>query len=296
MATSAPSEPTSTKYGGGSSGPRARCRPQKAERDPWLTRIFAGYLFAVDYRDRRGHAFMLQDQEVTKRNVPARRKQSGNCLHCHASIMPLYRKLGQRGAAAGAPTAEQVQKGLERGRRDELLGRPQAARADDRARRHPVSCVDCHDPKTMELRVTRPGFITGIQKLAASERRRAAPAEHRALAPGRPRQALRPQRRRHPPGDALVRLRPVPRRVLLRQGHDLFFPWDQGLKVEQIEQPLRRHAGARGTASRTGTTPRPAWRCSRPSIPSSRSGARASTPGAASPAPTATCPTSARAR
>ena len=46
--------------------------PEKAGRDPWLTRIFAGYLFAVDYRDRRGHAFMLADQEVTKRNVPAR--------------------------------------------------------------------------------------------------------------------------------------------------------------------------------------------------------------------------------
>ena len=34
---------------------------------------------------------------------------------------------------------------------------------------HPVSCVDCHDSKTMELRVTRPGFIAGIQKLAASD-------------------------------------------------------------------------------------------------------------------------------
>jgi nitrite reductase (cytochrome c-552) len=33
---------------------------------------------------------------------------------------------------------------------------------------HPVSCVDCHDPQTMALRVTRPGFLNGIRALAAS--------------------------------------------------------------------------------------------------------------------------------
>ena len=33
---------------------------------------------------------------------------------------------------------------------------------------HPVSCVDCHDPNSMELRVTRPGFLVGIQRLAES--------------------------------------------------------------------------------------------------------------------------------
>ena len=52
----------------------------------------------MDFRDRRGHAFMLFDQEKTKRNVPAENKQSGNCLHCHASIMPLYAKLGKEAA------------------------------------------------------------------------------------------------------------------------------------------------------------------------------------------------------
>src|SRR4030095_13145615 len=34
---------------------------------------------------------------------------------------------------------------------------------------HPVSCVDCHDPESMSLRVTRPGFIVGIAALAASD-------------------------------------------------------------------------------------------------------------------------------
>ena len=29
---------------------------------------------------------------------------------------------------------------------------------------HPVSCVDCHDPKTTQLRVTRPAFLLGIAR------------------------------------------------------------------------------------------------------------------------------------
>jgi nitrite reductase (cytochrome c-552) len=34
---------------------------------------------------------------------------------------------------------------------------------------HPVACIDCHDPKTMQLRVTRPAFLEGIRALKASQ-------------------------------------------------------------------------------------------------------------------------------
>src|SRR5690606_30807281 len=34
---------------------------------------------------------------------------------------------------------------------------------------HPVSCVDCHDPHNMKLRVSRPGFILGVAALAESD-------------------------------------------------------------------------------------------------------------------------------
>ena len=33
---------------------------------------------------------------------------------------------------------------------------------------HPVSCIDCHDPATMQLRVTRPAFIEGIKAYKAT--------------------------------------------------------------------------------------------------------------------------------
>ncbi len=82
------SEASRTNFGGGD----APATEEKAERDPWLTRMFAGYAFSLDYRDRRGHAYMLLDQEKTRRVTE--RPQPGSCLHCHASIIPTYRKAG----------------------------------------------------------------------------------------------------------------------------------------------------------------------------------------------------------
>ena len=35
---------------------------------------------------------------------------------------------------------------------------------------HPVTCLDCHDPQTIQLRVTRPGFIEGIRLVRSSDR------------------------------------------------------------------------------------------------------------------------------
>jgi nitrite reductase (cytochrome c-552) len=34
---------------------------------------------------------------------------------------------------------------------------------------HPVACIDCHDPRTMQLRVTRPAFMEGIRAYKASQ-------------------------------------------------------------------------------------------------------------------------------
>ncbi len=229
------SEPTHTKYGGGAGVAEGVLPPQKAERDPWLKRIFAGYLFAVDYRDRRGHAFMLFDQENTKRNVPAEAKQSGNCLHCHASILPLYRKLGKE-AAPQATEAEQLQKGLE------AVGAMSYWEAHDAlakltgGKAHPVSCVDCHDPKSMETRVTRPGFIAGIQKYAASN---AAAAHLPSI------EAWRKGSRERPYDPNVDASRQEKRTYVCAQchveyfcgkGQTIFFPWAGGLKVEEIEK------------------------------------------------------------
>src|SRR4029453_14802891 len=138
--------PTATKYGGrGLGASDGGPAEQKLDRDPWLRRIFAGYAFAIDYRDRRGHAYALFDQEETRRVTE--RQQPGACLQCHAANLALYRFVGKG----------DVQKGFE-----QVSGMPyREARElkDDKGQplvQHPVSCVDCHDPKTMGLPLTRP--------------------------------------------------------------------------------------------------------------------------------------------
>ena len=72
---------TRTRFGG--HGGSEAMPDEKIERDPWLKRMFLGYAFSIDYRDRRGHAYMLADQEATQRLT---KPQSGSCLHCHSGV------------------------------------------------------------------------------------------------------------------------------------------------------------------------------------------------------------------
>jgi nitrite reductase (cytochrome c-552) len=148
---------TRTRFGG--HGGSEALPAEKIERDPWLKRMFLGYAFSIDYRDRRGHAYMLADQEQTGR---LSKPQSGSCLHCHASVMPLYRKLGDGDAIAGFE------------RTNAISYQELNAQLHELGNAHPVSCVDCHDPATMRIRVTRPGFLQGIAAYAAGD----APAPH----------------------------------------------------------------------------------------------------------------------
>src|SRR5262245_33984783 len=64
----------------------------RLDEDPRLRRIFAGYAFSLDYREERGHAHMLQDQDETERVKQV--KQPGACLHCHSSVQSAYRQAG----------------------------------------------------------------------------------------------------------------------------------------------------------------------------------------------------------
>ncbi len=146
-----------TRFGGSEALPRtpdqADPRPvvsqSRIEEDPRLKRMWAGYAFAIDFREERGHSYMLEDQSFTRRH---QKPQPGACLHCHASVYLPYKRLGDG----------DLIRGFER-----MNAMPYAE-----ARKlveHPVSCIDCHDPDTMQLRVTRPGFIEGIRAWKASQ-------------------------------------------------------------------------------------------------------------------------------
>jgi nitrite reductase (cytochrome c-552) len=140
---------------------------QKLDQDPLLRTLFAGYAFSIDYREERGHAYMLSDQRETERVTKA--KQPGSCLQCHASNTQAYR---QAGLAAGAPGSLTDALFSANGRKQLFTGFEKvcAMPFEDASKlvTHPVACLDCHDPQSMQLRVTRPGFLEGIAALAKS--------------------------------------------------------------------------------------------------------------------------------
>ncbi len=183
-----------TKYGGSEAFSRL-------DKDPRLRRIFAGYAFALDYREERGHAYSLKDQDETERTK--QRPQPGSCLHCHASVIPVYRKLG----------SGDVFKGFE-------LLCPMPFAEARKLVTHPVTCLDCHDPKTMAIRVTRPGFLNGIKALKKSQG--VENYDPNSM-------ATRQEMRSFVCGQCHVE-------YYFAGDHKLVtYPWAKGLKVEQIE-------------------------------------------------------------
>lgn len=193
----------------------------KLTADKHLKAMYAGYAFSIDFREERGHAYMLKDQEETER--VKQRKQPGACLHCHASVIPAYRQKG------GGDTWEHIKKGFE-----EVCGMDW--NDAHKLVKHPVTCLDCHDPKTAALRVTRPGFIIGIQALAKSDdpvphlpsvERWRAGSKKAAYDPNT--EATRQELRTLVCGQCHVEYYFQPKTNVLT------YPWAKGLKIEKIE-------------------------------------------------------------
>jgi nitrite reductase (cytochrome c-552) len=197
-----------TRYGGSEAVPRTPTQADprsivaqsKLEEDPRLKTIWAGYAFAKDFREERGHAYMLEDQTFTERQVVV--KQPGTCLNCHASTYTAMKQLG----------GGDLTKGFEA-----MNAQPYAE-----ARKlvtHPVACIDCHAPDTMQLRVTRPAFAEGIRALKAAE----GVKDYDVNA-----MATRQEMRAFVCGQCHVEY------YFKGTEKRLVYPWAKGLKVEQI--------------------------------------------------------------
>lgn len=147
-----------TRYGGSEAmprtptdaDPRSIVAQSRLEEDARLREFWDGYAFSKDFREERGHAYMLVDQEMTGRQQAS--PQPGACIHCHASVYVPYMRAGGGDLTRGF----------------EMLNPLSYARARTHVTQ-PIACIDCHNPATMQLRVTRPGFIEGMRALKASE-------------------------------------------------------------------------------------------------------------------------------
>ena len=197
-----------TRYGGSEAlphspteaDPRTVVAQSKLQEDPRLKTMWAGYAFSKDFREERGHAYMLDDQTFTERQKVV--KQPGTCLNCHASMWVAYNQLGEG----------DIFKGFEKINQTPYF----------EARKyvtHPVGCIDCHDPQTMALRVTRPAFMEGIKAVKALEGIKDYDVN---------KQATRQEMRAFVCGQCHVEY------YFKGPEKRLVYPWQKGLKVENI--------------------------------------------------------------
>jgi nitrite reductase (cytochrome c-552) len=170
----------STPFGG--SAPYSRL-----ERVPAMVRIWAGYAFSVDYNAARGHYYALIDQKNTKRQQFV--KQPGACANCHSAEAPqLIAKMGWENFnhTPYATLSETLHTGS--------------------------SCADCHNPKTMELRITRPAFANAMAKRGIDVTK-----------------ATRQEMRTYVCAQCHVEY------YFKGDNKVLTFPWDKGLNIDDIE-------------------------------------------------------------
>ncbi|MEW6274604.1 MAG: ammonia-forming cytochrome c nitrite reductase subunit c552 [Bacillota bacterium] len=105
----------------------------KLSEFPYLALLYHGWGMGVDYNEPRGHAFMLIDQQEVDQS---RTKSGGSCLTCKSPyINKLLAENGQD--FLKLPYAEALQK-IPEGHR--TLG---------------AACIDCHDNRTMDLKLPR---------------------------------------------------------------------------------------------------------------------------------------------
>ena len=159
----------------------------KLERYPAMVRLWDGYAFSKGHDEERGHYYALIDQLNTVRVRDF--NQPGACINCHAAEAPLL--IAEMGW-------EEFNRTPYNDLRDQLhLG---------------TSCNDCHDPSTMNLRITRPALLNALEVRGIDIN-----------------QATRQEMRTYVCAQCHVEY------YFLGENRVLTFPWSQGLTIDNIE-------------------------------------------------------------
>ena len=114
--------------------------------DPRLVVLWAGYGFAKDYNQGRGHFYAVEDIRNTLRTGgptgPDNGPMPNTCWTCKSPDVP--RVMNEVGIA-------------------EFYSGSWASRGADIV--NPIGCADCHDPNSMDLRITRPALIEAYESI-----------------------------------------------------------------------------------------------------------------------------------
>lgn len=116
------------------------------EENPELVVLWAGYGFAKDYNQPRGHGYAIEDIHNTLRTGgptgPGTGPMPSTCWSCKSPDVPrLMNEIGISEFYAG--------KWADKG--SEVVNN--------------IGCADCHNPKTMSLQISRPALIEAFQSM-----------------------------------------------------------------------------------------------------------------------------------
>lgn len=109
------------------------------EKYPELVILWAGNAFSRDYKQSRGHFYSVSDVHQSLRTV---QHQPATCWTCKSTDVP--RLMAEMGVAEFYASSLND------------LGHE--------ATNH-IGCQDCHDPQTMNLRITRPALAEAFQRI-----------------------------------------------------------------------------------------------------------------------------------
>lgn len=116
------------------------------ETDPRLVVLWAGYGFSKDYNQGRGHAYAIEDIRSTLRTgAPVDGEKSpmpSTCWTCKGPDVP--RLMKEMGPA-------EFYKGSWDDKGAEVINF--------------IGCADCHDSKTMNLKITRPALVEAYESM-----------------------------------------------------------------------------------------------------------------------------------
>ncbi len=181
-----------TKYG----GPFPR---DYLDETPANVILFAGYGFAREYRQARGHVYAVEDVTQTER---VGEKTPATCWTCKSPDVP--RRMAEYGG--GGTGIDAVMAGA---------ARFYSSSFNDLQAQitHPIGCLDCHEPNTMRLRITRPALREALARR------------------GRDIEAVSHQEMR-----SLVCAQCHVEYYFKVEGDYLTFPWDEGMTPDAMEQ------------------------------------------------------------
>lgn len=114
------------------------------EESPEMVILWSGYLFSREYKQGRGHYHAIEDiRKILRTGSPGKdvpSPQPNTCWTCKSPDVP---RLMNESGAAGFYCGTWDSKG------SEIM--------------NPIGCADCHDSKTMNLRISRPALLEAFE-------------------------------------------------------------------------------------------------------------------------------------